>query len=90
MLDNLKSDSNIVIVKPDKGNGVVILHRNDDNKKMNDILQDNTNFQRLNDDPIKLTLQRENQLKKLLATLKKSESKRKIPVRIHLSSGHLP
>ena len=41
---------------------------------MNDILQDNTKFQRLNDDPVKLTLQRENQLKKLLATLKKSES----------------
>ena len=41
---------------------------------MNDILQDNTKFQRLNDDPVKLTLQRENQFKKLLATLKKSES----------------
>ena len=41
---------------------------------MNEILQDNTNFQRLNDDSMKLTLQHENQLKKLLATLKKSES----------------
>ena len=65
LLDNLKNDNNIVIVKPDKGNGVVILDRNDYNKKMNDILQDNTKFQRLNDDPVKLTLQRENQLKKL-------------------------
>ena len=74
LLDNLKNDNNIVIVKPDKGNGVVILGRNDYNKKMNDILQDNMKFQRLNDDPVKLTLQRENQLKKLLATLKKSES----------------
>ena len=63
-----------MIVKPDKGNGVVILDRNDYNKKMNDILQDSTKFQRLKDDPVKLTLQRENQLKKLLATLKKSES----------------
>ena len=76
LLDNLKNDNNIdiVIVKPDKGNGVVILGRNDYYKKMNDILQDNTKFQRLNDSPVKLTLQRENQLKKLLATLKKSES----------------
>ena len=74
LLDNLKNDNNIVIVKPDKGNGIVILDRNDYNKKMNDILQDNTKLQRLNDDPVKLMLQRENQLKKLLATLKKSES----------------
>ena len=74
LLDNLKNDNNIVIVKPDKGNGVVILDRNDYNKKMNDILQDNTKFQRLNDDPVKLTLQRENRCKKLLATLRKSES----------------
>ena len=74
LLQNLKNDNKIVIVKPDKGNGIVILDRNDYNKKMNDILQDNTKFQRLNDDPVKLTLQRENQLKKLLATLKKSES----------------
>ena len=29
LLDNLKNDNNIVIVKPDKGNGVVILDRND-------------------------------------------------------------
>ena len=42
LLDHLKNDNNIVIVKPDKGNGVVILDRNDYNKKMNDILQDNT------------------------------------------------
>ena len=45
-----------MIVKPDEGNGVVILDRNDCNKKMNDILQDNTKFQRLNDDPVKLFL----------------------------------
>lgn len=41
---------------------------------MEDILQDKTKFQRLNDDPVKLTLQRENQVKKFLAKLKKSES----------------
>ena len=51
LLDNLENNNNIVIVKPDKGNGVVILDRNDYNKKMNDMLQDNTKFQRLNNDP---------------------------------------
>jgi hypothetical protein len=41
---------------------------------MEDILQDTTKFERLMDDPVKLTLQRENRLKRLLTTLKKSES----------------
>ena len=39
-LDDLRKDENIVIVKPDKGNGVVILDRNDYNTKMEDILKD--------------------------------------------------
>ena len=73
-LDNLKKDKNIVIVKPDKGNGVVILDRGDYNRKMEDILRDTTKFERLHVDPVKLTLQRENQIKNLLASLKKSES----------------
>ena len=41
---------------------------------MEDILQDTTKFERLMDDPVKLTFQRENRLKRLLTTLKKSES----------------
>ena len=73
-LDDLKKDKNIVIVKPDKGNGVVILDRGDYNRKMEDILRDTTKFERLHVDPVKLTLQRENQIKNLLASLKKSES----------------
>ena len=73
-LDDLKRDSNIVVVKPDKGNGVVVLDKHDYDKKMENILRDSTKFQRLNDDPVKLTLQRENQLKSFLRTVKKSES----------------
>ena len=61
-------------MKPDKGNGVVILDRGDYNRKMEDILRDTTKFERLDVDPVKLTLQRENQIKNLLASLKKSES----------------
>ena len=54
-LDDLKDDESIIIVKPDKGNGVVILDKNDYNSKMEDILQDTTKFERLMDDPVKLT-----------------------------------
>jgi hypothetical protein len=54
-LDDLKDDESIIIVKPDKGNGVVILDKNDYNSKMEDILQDTTKFERSMDDPVKLT-----------------------------------
>ena len=40
----LKEDLNIIISKPDKGAGVVILDRVDYNKKMMDILKDTTKF----------------------------------------------
>jgi hypothetical protein len=67
-LDDLQNDKNIVIVKPDKGNGVVILDRGDYNQKMEDILHDTTKFEHLDADPVKLTLQRENQIKNLLTS----------------------
>ena len=73
-LDGLKYNDSIVIVKPDQGNGIVILDRSDYNKKMEDILEDTTKFLRLDDDPVKLTLQRENKLISSLKTLKRSES----------------
>ena len=43
-------------MKPDKGNGVVILNKCDYNKKMEDILSDASKFDLLNDDAIRLTL----------------------------------
>jgi hypothetical protein len=60
--DDLKNDKNIVIVKPDKGNGVVILDRGNYNQKMENILCDTTKFERLDADPVKLTLQREKEI----------------------------
>ena len=58
-----------MIVKPDKGNGVVILDKDDYNKKMEAILEDETKFQRLDEDPVKLTLQRENKVKRFLSSV---------------------
>ena len=70
ILKDLRNDSNIVIMKPDKGNGVVTLDKHDYNKKMDEILSDTSKFELLNDDAIKITLKRENQVKALLKKLK--------------------
>ena len=65
ILKDLRNDSNIVIMKPDKGNGVVILNKHDYNKKMEEILSDTSKLELLNDDAIKIILKRENRLKTL-------------------------
>ena len=59
-------------MKPDKGNGVVILDKDDYNKKMDAILSYMSKF--LNEDPVKVTLQREKQVKSLLKKLKAANS----------------
>ena len=58
-------------MKLDKDNCVVILNKHDYNKMMPEkILSDNSKFELLNDDAIKLALRRENQVKALLKKLK--------------------
>ena len=42
VLENLSKDKTIIICKPDKGNGVVVMNRDDYVRKMNKILQDST------------------------------------------------
>ena len=68
-LKDLRSDNSIVIMKPDKGNGVVILNKGEYHKKMDEILADTSKFEFLDDDAVKLTLKRENQAKALLKKL---------------------
>ena len=43
----LRDDSSIVISKPGKGNGVVIMNKNDYHSKMLHILNDKTKFSRV-------------------------------------------
>lgn len=43
-LDSLRKDKNIIITKPDKGKGVVILNRSDYINKAKEILDDKTKF----------------------------------------------
>ena len=61
-LKGLKEDKNIVLIKPDKGNGVVILNHPDYTSKMDAVLNDETKFKLLTSDLIKATLKQENKL----------------------------
>ena len=48
IIERLQKDNNIYLIKPDKGNGVVIINRMDYNSRMLNILDDNTKFERIN------------------------------------------
>ena len=49
-LQSLRDDSAIVISKPDKGNGIVIMNKSDYFSKMLPILNDKTKFSRVKSD----------------------------------------
>ena len=68
ILKKLKDDPNIVITRPDKGNGVVILDRKDYISQMLEIFNDRSKFKVLDSDP---TIYREGQLQRRLLKLKK-------------------
>ena len=64
---DLKRNTNIVILKPDKVNGVVIMDRSDYDSGIFKIISDSTKFNPLKEDP---TLLRESQLQRFLRKLK--------------------
>ena len=66
LLKKLKEDTSIIITRPDKGRGVVLMDRQDYVDKMLTILNDSSKFSSLSEDP---TLQRENSLRSLLRNL---------------------
>jgi hypothetical protein len=66
-LKTLSKENSIVITRPDKGRGIVILNKHDYIKKMNDILSDTTTFKELDHDP---TIKQENKLNSKLLELK--------------------
>ena len=70
LLKNLKEDENIVITKPDKGRGVVILDMVDYNKKMHDILSDSSKCRVLNVDIASHILKLEDKLNRTLRAIK--------------------
>ena len=68
ILKKLKSNSSIVVLKPDKGNAVVILDRSSYNECLYKILNDTSKYKVLAEDP---TFYREGQLQRRLLKLKK-------------------
>ena len=67
LLQNLKRNKSIVILKPDKGNAVVIMDRSVYNQQIYNILSDGTKFSKLSVDP---TFTRQTKLQNFLRRIK--------------------
>ena len=67
VLRNLRKNNDIVITKPDKGNGVVILDQKLYSNAIEEIISGTSKFEKVNED---LTLKREASLKHLLHKFK--------------------
>ena len=70
-LKELSKDENIVILKPDKGNGIVLLNKQDYINKVNVILNDSSKFEIIHNSAIKLVHKLENKIRLFLGKLKK-------------------
>ena len=68
-LKSLSRNKEIIVCKPDKGNGVVVIDQKDYVSKLQSLLADTSKFKPLSQDPLKLTLSREEKLRKFLRTL---------------------
>ena len=69
ILDKLKKNKDIVILKPDKGNAVVILDRSVYTEQMMNLISDASKFKKLKSDP---TMTRQSKTQSMLRNLKKS------------------
>ena len=72
-LQNSRQDKNIIILKPDKGNGIVILNKTEYIQKMEDILDDRSKFQILKEDWLKEIIKQEDKINRLATKLKKEK-----------------
>ena len=73
VIKSLHDDETIYLIKPDKGNGVVIINRADYKARMQDILSDNTKFNLVDNTALRETLAKETKLTNLLKELKQGE-----------------
>ena len=87
VLRNLRKNKDIVITKPDKGNGVVILDRKLYNNAIEEIISDTSKFEKLNEDP---TLKREASLQRFLRKLKQKNFFKEIEYDKLYPSGFAP
>ena len=70
VLQSLKDDDSIVISRPDKGKGVVILDKVDYDSKLDQIISDRSKFRRINGDLPSTLLKHEDRLNRTLRPLK--------------------
>ena len=90
ILKNLSRNKNIVICKPDKGRGVVILDRIEYDKKMTDII-DTNKFKPIQDDPLKLSLRIEDKINYVINQANKYlKTRHKEPLKNVKPSGTTP
>ena len=74
ILKNLSKDDSIVITRPDKGQGVVILNKTDYIAKMNEIISDTSKFKKIeNIDPLLYTLRKQDKLNRTINSIKKAQ-----------------
>ena len=72
-LKKLSTDRNIVITKPDKGSGIVILNKKDYIDKMNVILEDSTKFSKHGSDLYKTLLKLEDKTNRIIEEMFKQK-----------------
>ena len=72
-LNNLRKDQSIIICKQDKGNGIVLLDKNDYLTKINCIINDSNKFTKINSDWFKMILKQEDKFNRFLSQLKKNK-----------------
>ena len=71
ILKNLSKNPSIIVSRPDKGRGTVIIDKSDYVNKMNDILSDTTKFVKINSDLIKLNIKLEDTVNNLVNNFRK-------------------
>ena len=90
ILKNLAKDKSIIVMKPDKGNGIVLLDKNVYVEKMNLILSDRNKFQVIEKDPFKCIFQLEDKVNRVLNKLCNSGCFTKEVLRSLQASGSNP
>ena len=70
ILKTLHNDEEIVILRSDKGSGIVVLNRRDYEKSIKNLINDKTKFKELTED---VTIKRESKLQRFLPTLRNNK-----------------
>ena len=73
ILKALKADANIVILKADKGNAIVILDRENYQQKMYNILHDSSKFKVVTEDLFNVIIRKEDKVNRILTKLKNNK-----------------